>query len=69
MKQPRAAHVGVNFNNTTLLKARLQDEITQLERQLQHLRQSDQAANFAMLESYKEMIHSRRELLSGLPRS
>lgn len=67
MRQPRATHVGITFNNTIFLKAQLQGEITKLERQLQRLRLSDDAANFSMLQTYKEMINSRRVMLSDLP--
>ena len=67
MRPPRATHVGVNFNNTVFLKAQLESEITKLKRQLDSLRLSDEAANFALLQSYKEMISSRRALLSDLP--
>lgn len=67
MRQPRATHVGVTFNNTVFLKAQLENEITKLRRQLDNLRLSDDAANFAMLQSYKEMISSRKALLNDLP--
>ena len=67
MRHARATHVGVTFNNTVFLKAQLEAEITKLERQLDNLRRSDEAANFALLESYKEMICSRRAMLSDLP--
>jgi len=67
MRRARANHVGVTFNNTVFLKAQLEGEITKLERQLDNLQRSDEAANFALLGSYKEMICSRRALLSDLP--
>ncbi len=67
MRQARATHVGVTFNNTSFLKAQLESEITKLKCQLDSLRLSDQAANFAMLQSYKVMINSRQSLLSDLP--
>ena len=67
MRQARATHVGVTFNNTVFLKAQLESEIIKLKRQLENLRLSDDVANFAMLQSYKEMINSRRALLSDLP--
>jgi len=66
MKTSRVTHVGVNFNNTTFLKAQLEEEITKLERQLHHMHTDQDGANFAMLESYKEMIHSRRDMLQDL---
>lgn len=67
MRQARAAHVGITFNNTVFLRSQLQEEITKLERQLQSLRLADTGANFAMVESYKEMIYSRRGMLTNLP--
>jgi len=67
LRQPRANHVGVNFNNMTLVKAQLQEEITRLERQLENIQSDDQGAKFALLQTYKEMIHSRRGMLNELP--
>lgn len=67
MRQPRATHVGVTFNDTVMLKAQLQLEITKLERQLDAMRGSEQAANFGVMQTYKEMIHARKETLNGLP--
>lgn len=68
MRQPRATYVGINFNNTVFLKDRLRNEITKLERQLQTLRLSEDAANFSMVQTYKEMIKYRQLMLSDLPR-
>ncbi len=67
MRQARATHVGVTFNNTTFLKAQLESEITKLRRQLDNLRRSEDAANFGMVQSYQEMINSREAMLSDLP--
>lgn len=67
MRQARASHVGITFNNTSFLKAQLESEITKLKCQLDNLRLSDEAANFAMLQSYKVMINSRESALSKLP--
>jgi hypothetical protein len=67
MRQPRATHVGVTFNNTIFLKARLNDEIVKLERQLNDLRSGEDASNFGLVQSYKEMIYSRKGMLSDLP--
>ena len=67
MRQARATHVGINFNNTTFLKAQLESEITKLRRQLDNLHRSEDAANFGLVQSYQEMINSREAMLSDLP--
>lgn len=68
MRRPRTKRAGVHFNSTVLLKFQLQEEITKLERQLQALQLSDNAADFSKLLSYREMISSRRNMLRRLPR-
>lgn len=65
----RDAHVGINFNSTTALQLQLIREITSLERQLEHLKLNQMRVDFSMLQTYKEMIHSRREMLGTLPRN
>jgi hypothetical protein len=67
-KRQRAQHVGIDFNNTYLLKEQLIREITSLERQRENVRMTDKTVDFSMLQTYKEMIHSRREMLAGLPK-
>ena len=67
-KHQRAQHVGIEFNSTSLLKEQLIREITSLERQRDNVRLVNNTVDFSMLQTYKEMIHCRREMLSGLPR-
>jgi len=66
-KVQRAQHVGIGFNSTCLLKEQLIREITSLERQRDSVRLVNNTVDFSMLQTYKEMIHSRREMLSELP--
>lgn len=68
MRQPRAEHIGVTFQSIPKVKEQLIREITNLERQLEAMRLSDDMIDFSMLQTYKEMIHSRREMLDHLPR-
>lgn len=64
----RPPHVGVSFNSTAPLREQLIREITSLERQLEHMKLNQMHVDFSMLQTYKEMIHSRREMLGSLPR-
>ena len=68
-RAPRATHVGVSFNRTDPLRMQLIREITCLERQLEHLKLEQVRVDFSMMQTYKEMIHSRREMLGSLPRN
>lgn len=52
-----------------MLREHLISEITHLERQCEQLRRESDSVDFSMLQTYKEMIHSRKELLAGLPRT
>lgn len=68
-RTPRAAHVGVSFNRMAPLRMQLIREITCLERQLEHMKLNQMSVDFSMLQTYKEMIHCRREMLGSLPRN
>jgi len=70
-KQLHPEHVGINFNNTDPLREQLIREITNLERQLEHLRLTDdgEGIDFSMLQTYKELIQCRKGMLSDLPRA
>lgn len=69
MRHLRAEHVGVSFQSINRVKEQLIREITNLERQLEHMRINDDTIDFSMVQTYKEMIHSRREMMAHLPRS
>ncbi len=69
MKAMKAQHVGVNLTNTCLIRQRLEAEIVQLQRQAEALSVSGKPHDFSMVQTYKEMIHSRREALAQLPPS
>ena len=60
--------LGVPRHNTLALQQQLIREITCLERQLERLRLRDDLADMTTLQTYEEMINSRRELLQSLPR-
>lgn len=54
-------------NDTSILKQQLVWEITCLERQLERIRMRDQFADEVTLQTYEEMIESRRKMLYNLP--
>lgn len=56
-----------NLKGTGPLREKLVGEITRFERQLDALKGSDEPVDFSMLQTYKELIHSRREMLNQLP--
>ena len=55
------------LNDTGLLKEQLVREITSLERLRENVNLADNTVDFSMIQTYKEMIHCRREMLNGLP--
>lgn len=64
---PQNFFPGVEQNDTSILKQQLVREITCLERQLERIRMRDQFADDATLQTYEEMIESRRKMLYNLP--
>ena len=70
MSQPQAATlVNVDRQNTQVMREQLIREITRLERQLEQLKISDDNRDFSLQQTYREMIHSRREMLGSLPKN
>ena len=67
MAQQTASLVNVDSMNSCLMRDRLNQEITRLERDLERLQCNDRALDLSLEQTYKEMIHARRELLSSLP--
>lgn len=59
--------LGSERNDTSILKQQLVREITCLERQLERIRVRDQYADDVTLQTYEEMIESRRKMLHNLP--
>jgi len=68
MGHPQATTlVNVDNQNSQLMKERLMHDITRLERKLEQLKISDDNRDFSLQQTYREMIHSRREMLGSLP--
>lgn len=59
---------GQKLNNTNALKEQLLREMLELDKQRQQLELEGDAVNFAMLQSYREMIQTRRIMLDRLNR-
>ena len=59
---------GVRLQNTELLKSKLLQELVELEKQMELLRSDANKVDFSMLQTYKEMIHSRKVLFNQLSR-
>lgn len=58
-----------NLKGTEQLREKLVGEITRFERQLSALKGSEEPVDFSMMQTYKELIHSRKEMLNQLPYS
>ena len=59
--------LGGEQNDTSILKQQLVREITCLERQLERIRMRDDFADDHTLQTYEDMIESRRKMLHNLP--
>ena len=59
--------VGVNLNRTESLRAKLIAEVSEYERQLRDLKMMGSFVNFTMIQSYKELIAARKDMLKRLP--
>ncbi len=64
-KKPHSL-AGVRLNNTNALKERLVKEMLVLSKQRQELESGAEKVDFSMVQTYKEMINSRRSLLNQL---
>lgn len=62
-----AVGVDVNTERTQKLREKLIAEITEYERQQAALKLNGNQVNFSMIQTYKELIHARREMLEQLP--
>ena len=59
---------GARLQNTALLKGRLLEELVELDKQLEVLSKQEDHIDFSMMQTYKEMIHSRKTLFNKLNR-
>lgn len=59
---------GARLRNTNLLKDQLLSELVELEKQMEQMKSEGKAADFSMMQTYKEMIHSRKILFNELNR-
>lgn len=59
--------VGVNLARTEDLRAKLMAEISEYQRQQDALKLNGNYVNFTMIQTYKELIAARREMLKHLP--
>lgn len=62
-RQERFTRVKHNLGNVDTLKGKLSEELVSLEYRLSRLRGGYTQADLSMCQTYKEMIHGRRELL------
>ncbi|BCD99151.1 hypothetical protein [Marinagarivorans cellulosilyticus] len=60
------AALGANLNDSRLLKQQLAREITSLEGQLFRLRTRNDMIDYNTLQTYEDMILSRKRMLDGL---
>lgn len=66
-KQPAAIGVGVNLSRTDQLRSKLLGEIAEYERQQSQLKNNGTYVNFTMIQTYKELISARKDMLKHLP--
>ncbi len=58
---------GVDLTRDDNLRAKLLTEISEYQRQLDTLKLSGNYVNFTMIQTYKELISARKEMLSRFP--
>lgn len=59
---------GVRLRNVDVVKAKLLEEIVELETQLDKVKTSGKPLDLALIETYREMIRSRRQFFAELTR-
>lgn len=64
----RETLAGVRLQNVQAVKEKLLEEIIELESQLNRLKASDVPLNLGLIQTYQEMIHSRRQFFAELNR-
>jgi len=66
-KHVTAMGVGISLTRTDQLRTKLMNEISEYERQQSELKTNGTYVNFTMIQTYKELIAARKEMLSRLP--
>ena len=66
-RSPATRLVNVDNGNSTSIREQLMREITTLERKLVQLKTLDGGIDYSLAQTYREMIHSRREMLATMP--
>lgn len=64
----RETLAGVRLQNVEAVKAKLLEEIIELESQLDKVKISGKPLDLALIETYREMIRSRRQFFHELSR-
>jgi len=67
-RNPLGVHVNISKTESHRLRHRLELEISQLSRQLSELHHAESEVDISLLQTYREMIFSRRALLGRIPR-
>lgn len=63
----QAMSLSINLHRTDLLRTKLLSEISEYERQRSELKNNGTHINFTMIQTYKELIAARKDMLSRLP--
>jgi hypothetical protein len=59
---------GVRLQNIQVVKEKLIEELVELESQMERLKGSGDPVNLSLIQTYREMIHSRRAFFNQLNR-
>lgn len=68
MAQSFSARVNISESEIRKLRHQLEIEINWLHRQMEEMRGADSELDISLLQTYREMIYSRRALLGRIPR-
>ncbi|MBR9912207.1 MAG: hypothetical protein GYB33_17840 [Gammaproteobacteria bacterium] len=66
-QKPATALVNVDNGNSIAMREQLMREINSLESKLKQLKLLDDGVDYSLEQTYREMIHSRREMLVTMP--
>lgn len=68
MPKSHNIHVNISESEIRRLRMQLETEIAWLHRQMDEIHGADSDMDVSLLQTYKEMIFSRRALLGRIPR-